>query len=134
MPSGCWGFTATSRSSIVVPEYDAERRALLARNAYHVEFGEAVAFVAASEGLHGLTADRTEFLGRRGSYQLAGCLCSVSAWPVQLRAGLDPCAALQVHINLEPNARCKRSTFCWARARTAKRVWHSSIVIATPRR
>jgi cyclic beta-1,2-glucan synthetase len=97
------GIHRDQSQQFVVPEYDAERRALLARNAYHVEFGEAVAFVAASQGLHGLTADRTEFLGRRGSYQQPAALQRVGL-ASELRAGLDPCAALQVHINLEPNA------------------------------
>jgi cyclic beta-1,2-glucan synthetase len=87
----------------VVPEYEAGHRALLARNAYHEEFGEAVAFVASSEVVHGLTADRTEFLGRRGSYEQPAALRRVGLGS-GVRAGLDPCAALQVHLNLEPGA------------------------------
>src|SRR5438270_68843 len=44
----------------VVPEFDGETHAFLARNSYNTEFGERVAFVAPSRDPHGLTADRTE--------------------------------------------------------------------------
>ncbi|UCF61800.1 MAG: hypothetical protein JSV37_03710 [Anaerolineaceae bacterium] len=50
----------------VVTEFDPETQTLLARNAYNADFGERVAFASASKELHGLTADRTEFLGRMG--------------------------------------------------------------------
>jgi len=42
---------------------------LLIRNPYNTEFSERVAFVSASNFLQGLTADRTEFLGRLGSLE-----------------------------------------------------------------
>jgi cyclic beta-1,2-glucan synthetase len=47
----------------VIPEFDAVSNAMLARNPYNEEFGERVAFLAASREPHSLTADRTEFLG-----------------------------------------------------------------------
>ncbi len=85
----------------VVPEYDAETTALLARNAYHEEFGQRVAFVAASQDPHGLTADRTEFLGREGSRRHPAALNRIGL-DSRVQPGLDPCAAVQVHIELSP--------------------------------
>ncbi|MEJ2208094.1 MAG: hypothetical protein P8129_03555, partial [Anaerolineae bacterium] len=87
----------------VVPEYDAERSALLARNPYNAEFGERVAFAAADRPLHGLTADRTEFLGRRGDHAHPAALDRVGL-AGQVAPGQDPCAALQVHLDLQPGA------------------------------
>ena len=52
----------------VIPEFDSDCQCLLARNPWKDDFADRVAFVAASHNLHGLTSDRSEFLGRRGSY------------------------------------------------------------------
>ena len=62
------GVNQSPVQSLFVPEFDDEIRALLARNPYSVDFGERVAFLAGSTAPHGLTTDRTEFLGRMGSY------------------------------------------------------------------
>ena len=66
------GTTREGTQQYIIPEYDGGNNALLARNPYNVEFGEWVAFVAADRELHGLTADRTEFLGRMGSLRQPG--------------------------------------------------------------
>jgi cyclic beta-1,2-glucan synthetase len=60
-----------------------------------------VAFVAASEDPHGLTADRTEFLGRNGRYERPAALDRIGLAGM-VRAGLDPCAALQIHVDIGP--------------------------------
>ena len=51
--------------------------------------------------VHGFTADRTEFLGRRGDYARPPAL---ERWGLASRvdSGVDPCAALQVHLELAP--------------------------------
>jgi cyclic beta-1,2-glucan synthetase len=85
----------------IVPEFDVGSNALLARNTYSEEFGERVAFVAASEELHGVTADRSEFLGREGGLSHPVALNRIGLAGT-VRAGLDPCAALQVHLDLAP--------------------------------
>jgi cyclic beta-1,2-glucan synthetase len=74
----------------------------LARNPYSAEFSEAVAFVAASKDPHGLTADRTEFLGRLQALGQPEALTRVGLTG-RVEPGLDPCAALQIHIDLPAN-------------------------------
>ncbi len=95
------GVTRDTTQQYVVPEFDGDRQALLARNAYNAEFGERVAFVAANKRLHGLTADRTEFLGRLGNLSHPAALDRIGLAST-VEPGLDPCAALQLHIELKP--------------------------------
>lgn len=83
----------------IVSEYEHSSGALLARNAYNVEFGGRVAFLAASKAPHGLTADRNEFLGRMGDLSHPAALSRIGL-ASRVGAGLDPCAAIQLHIDL----------------------------------
>ncbi|MEE8390945.1 MAG: hypothetical protein V3S14_09155, partial [Anaerolineae bacterium] len=85
----------------ILPEFDAIYNALLARNPYNEEFGERVAFLSANREPHSLTADRTEFLGQGGSFRRPAALNRVGL-ASRVQAGLDPCAALQVHVWLAP--------------------------------
>jgi cyclic beta-1,2-glucan synthetase len=85
----------------VIPEFDAPHQALLARNPYNAEFGDRLAFLTSNKMIHGLTADRTEFLGRMGGLKKPAALGRVGLASM-VRAGLDPCGALQVHIDLPP--------------------------------
>ncbi len=95
------GHNRESMQQFVVPEYDAKFRALLARNPYNVEFGEHVAFLAANKEPHNLTTDRAEFLGRAGSFKKPAGLGRIGLSGT-VRAGVDPCAAIQLHIDLAP--------------------------------
>ncbi|MCX6560203.1 MAG: hypothetical protein NTZ26_06770 [Candidatus Aminicenantes bacterium] len=95
------GSTREAGQAFIVSTYDSEHQALLARNRANPEFGERVAFVAASRPLHGLTADRTEFLGRKGDLRPPAALRRIGLASV-VEPGLDPCAALQLHIDLPP--------------------------------
>jgi cyclic beta-1,2-glucan synthetase len=88
-------------SPTLVPSYRAESRALFARNPFMAEYSEAVSFLAAGKELHGLTADRTEFLGRLGNLHQPAALSRIGL-NSRVWAGLDPCAALQLHVNLAP--------------------------------
>ncbi|MBI4786241.1 MAG: cellobiose phosphorylase [Chloroflexi bacterium] len=95
------GVTRDAAQQYVVSEFDTECQALLARNAYRAEFGERVAFAAASKKLHGLTADRAEFLGRMSTPSHPAALDRIGL-ASKVEPGLDPCAALQLHVDLEP--------------------------------
>ena len=83
----------------IVTEIDPNTGALFARNAYGRECANRVVFVQANERARSVSGNRTEFIGRNGSL----------AHPVAMRrkrlsgrtgAGLDPCAAIQVRIEL----------------------------------
>jgi len=95
------GTDAEASSQFLVPEYEPEAHVLLAHNPYSTEFNGRFAFLAASQPPHGLTTDRTEFLGRMGDMQRPAALTRVGLAGV-VRAGLDPCAALQLHVELKP--------------------------------
>jgi cyclic beta-1,2-glucan synthetase len=95
---------ATSRENsqqFIIPEFHHEAQAILARNPYNHEFGERVAFLSASHTLHGLTADRTEFLGRMGSYARPAALGRIGLSSTVV-PGADPCGAVQLHLDLHP--------------------------------
>jgi cellobiose phosphorylase len=85
----------------VVTEWDAGAQLLLARNRYHADFGERVAFVASNLPAASVTGDRTEFLGRNGSLSAPAALTRTHL-SGRVGAGLDPCAAFQVVVDLAP--------------------------------
>jgi cyclic beta-1,2-glucan synthetase len=97
------GADRETNQQFIVPEYDHESHALLARNPYNVEFGKQVAFIAPSKEPHGLTTDRTEFLGRLGSLSQPAGLTRIGL-EGRVDAGLDCCAAIQLHIDLPPRS------------------------------
>jgi cellobiose phosphorylase len=88
-------------SPYVITEVDPQSGALLARNAFHPDFGGRVAFVNASEGSRKVTCDRTEFLGRNGSPAMPAALQHAS---LSGRAGaaIDPAAVIRREIELGP--------------------------------
>jgi cyclic beta-1,2-glucan synthetase len=97
------GTTRDTHQAHILPEFDPDKNALLASNHFNTEFGERVAFLAANKKPHGVTADRTEFLGRMGSLRSPSALGRIGLSST-VNAGLDPCAALQLHVDLAPGA------------------------------
>jgi cyclic beta-1,2-glucan synthetase len=83
----------------VVTEVDPKSGALLARNAYNGEFAERVAFLDTSESQRTVTGDRTEFFGRNGSAANPAGM-SRTRLSGRVGAGLDPCGAMQVMVDL----------------------------------
>jgi cyclic beta-1,2-glucan synthetase len=84
----------------VVTELVPDADAVFARQHFDATRARRVAFLAASERLHGATADRAGFLGRGGLEQPAG-LQRIGLGEVY-GSGLDPCAAVQIHLDLKP--------------------------------
>lgn len=83
----------------VSTEVDPESGALLARNPYNTEFSGRVAFFDVDDSRRTVSGDRTEFLGRNGSHGLPAALRRVRLSGT-VGAGLDPCAAIQVGVDL----------------------------------
>ncbi|MFO8112573.1 MAG: glucoamylase family protein [Desulfosalsimonadaceae bacterium] len=85
----------------IVTSYDNEDHALFVHNTYNTEFSGRVAFLSADRPLHGFTASRSEFLGRMGDYRCPAALGRIGL-ANDTTAGIDPCGAVQVHLNLAP--------------------------------
>ncbi|MBE0687163.1 MAG: hypothetical protein IH585_14325 [Anaerolineaceae bacterium] len=100
-----WALGKTHASSMpyIISEYDAATACLIATNPFNSEFGERTAFLIASKQIHGLTADRTEFIGRGGTLASPSALKRIGL-ESRLTPGEDPCAVLQVHLDLLPGA------------------------------
>lgn len=95
------GSVRDAASRGVVPNYEAEHGAILARNPLATSFPGQVAFLATLEQVHGVTADRREFLGEAGSLAQPAALGRIGL-AGRMEAGRDPCAAMQVHVDLPP--------------------------------
>ncbi len=83
----------------VITEIDLHSGALLARNPYNTEFRERVAFFAGDGAARTFTGDRTEFLGRNGNLQHPAAMMRTRL-SGKVGAALDPCAAIQVGLDL----------------------------------
>lgn len=103
------GTTREESAPHIIPEFASSQFALLARNPYNTDYGQRVAFLAATREIHGVTTDRAEFLGRHGSYACPAALERVGITP-NISPGADPCAAVQSLLWLEPGAE-KEVTF-----------------------
>ena len=98
------GANGTVPAPFVVSMIDAATGALFATNRWRAEFSERVAFVDLGGVQTSLTADRTEFLGRHGAVDRPAALVHSGPLSGRVGAGLDPCAALQTRVELEPGA------------------------------
>jgi cyclic beta-1,2-glucan synthetase len=90
----------------VVTHWDDEVQALLARNRYHPEYGDRVAFATINPPPESYSGNRTSFLGRNRSL---GNPAAMERTGLSRRtgAGFDPCAALQVTVELAPGERAE---------------------------
>ncbi len=98
-----WVLGTTHAASLpyIIPEYDAAEYCLLATNPYNHEFGERTAFLIANKPVHGLTTDRSEFLGRGGTPAYPAALHRIGL-ETRLSPSEDLCAVLQLHLDLLP--------------------------------
>jgi cyclic beta-1,2-glucan synthetase len=83
----------------VQTELDPKSGALLARNFYNTDFSEWIAFVDAAGASRTFTGDRNEFLGRNGNISNPAAL-QWERLSGRTGVGLDPCAAVQVVLDL----------------------------------
>ncbi len=84
----------------VTTEVDTGSGAIFARNLYNTEFADRVVFFDVDDSHRYVTGDRTEFVGRNGD--LAGpAAMERTQLSGRVGAALDPCAAIQVILELE---------------------------------
>jgi cellobiose phosphorylase len=103
--TGYWEWVLGDLRSRTIPhvqtEIDAASGALMARNRYHADFADRIAFVDTGDSNRTVTGDRLEFLGRNGSLARPAALDRVRL-SGRVGAGFDPAAAVQVSMDLGP--------------------------------
>lgn len=94
--------------------FAADGEILLARDLFSELEEAGVAFLASDQPMHGWTTDRREFLGLGGTLARPAALERIG---LDQRSGrsVDPCAALQIHVDLAPGeTRTVRFFLGWA--------------------
>jgi cyclic beta-1,2-glucan synthetase len=101
------GVSRSRSAPFVITEIDRATGALFARNAWNGEFADRVAFADLAGRQTSWTGDRLEFLGRNASLDHPASLERGARLSGKTGAGLDPCAALQTYVELEPGGRAE---------------------------
>ena len=97
------GASRTVTAPHLITEHDVETGALFAYNTWSVEFGQRIAFADLAGRQTGWTGNRTEFIGRNGSLDAPAGLLSQKPMKNRVGASLEPCAALETVVELEPD-------------------------------
>jgi cellobiose phosphorylase len=85
----------------VVTKWDLQSQSLFARNCYEPEFCERVIFATSSPTPASFSGDRAAFIGRNRSMRAPAAM-EHERLTGDIGAGLDPCAAVQVVVEIEP--------------------------------
>jgi cyclic beta-1,2-glucan synthetase len=87
--------------ALIATEYEPQVRAIVARNPWTPAFADQVAFLTSTREPHTMTTDRREFIGREGTLERPAAL---GRWGFSgaMESAAEPCAALQVHLELDP--------------------------------
>ena len=86
----------------IITRWDETAGMLVARNPYHPEAGERLAFLGVSPRATDYTASRVEFLGRNGDLSKPAAMGRVGLAGAT-GAGMDPCGAVRVELELAPD-------------------------------
>ena len=85
----------------IITEKGKVQNLFIARNPYHEDFGKRLTYIASSELVSSFSCDRKSFLGPQGNCKDPAGL-NHKKLDNQSGAGLDPCIALQVIVELAP--------------------------------
>ena len=96
------GFSRAATAPFIVTGLCGETGAILARNAWTVDFPGRVAFLDLRGKQTAWTGDRAEILGRNGTLDHPAGLERGQPLSGRVGTGLDPCGALQQTLVLEP--------------------------------
>jgi cyclic beta-1,2-glucan synthetase len=96
------GANGSVPAPFVTTALDEGTGAVFASNAWRPDFGDRVAFLDLGGCQQSCTGDRREFLGALGEEARPAALMAGGALSGRVGAGLDPCAALQCELTLEP--------------------------------
>ena len=112
------GSSRSESAPYIVTEIDPGTGALFARSMLGGEFAGRIAFTDLAGTHTSWTGDRTEFLGRNGTFECPLALHVGGGLSRKVGAGLDPCGALQLSIELEAG---KHAEIVWFLGQTADR-------------
>jgi cyclic beta-1,2-glucan glucanotransferase len=98
------GSSRSASAPYLISELDSKTGAVFVRNAWGGEFGGRIAFLDLGGKQASFTGDRTEFLGRNGTFEGPAALERGGSLSGKVGAGLDPCTALQTLLELRPGA------------------------------
>ena len=99
------GVGRTGSAPFVVTNIDLATGAMFARSAWNREFANRIAFADLCGRQTSWTGNRLEFLGRNASLDHPASLERGAELSGKVGASLDPCAALQTKVELEPGER-----------------------------
>jgi len=85
----------------IVTKWDLQSQSLFARNSYNPEFCDCITFATSAPAPTSFTADRAGFIGRNRSLRDPAAM-EHERLTGDVGAGLDPCAAMQVIVEIEP--------------------------------
>src|SRR4029450_4604037 len=85
----------------VTTKWDLQSQTLFARNSYNPEFCECVTFATSAPTPASFTGDRAVFIGRDRSLRDPAAM-EHERLTGDVGAGLDPCAAVQIVVEIEP--------------------------------
>jgi cyclic beta-1,2-glucan synthetase len=95
------GSDSEETSMHVVTKWDLQSQSLFAHNSYEPELSARIAVAASTPAPASFTGDRTAFIGRNRSLREPSAM-EHERLTGDTGAGLDPCAALQVIVEIEP--------------------------------
>ncbi len=99
------GSSRSNNTPFIITEIDKETNAIFASNPWNAEFGSRIAFADFCGKQTSWTADRTEFIGRNGTLEKPVALVYGGILSKNTGAGLDPCSAQQVAIEIPPKGK-----------------------------